>query len=146
MKFVKKCQHCGHIEVAYTYTLNKPLINTLRRLVDFYEANRKPAEPHKLNLTNSQYGNFSSLQHFGLILQSPDGWYPTNTGIEFIYGEVPINMPVKVMQGKILPPSHEAWRGEDNQREYYIKDINQDEWKRRPAYAAEKSNGPTLFD
>ncbi len=145
MKFCKKCQHCGHIEVAYTYTINKPLANALRRLVDFYEANRKPCEPAQLNLNNSQYGNFSSLQHFGLILPTPEGWFPTNTGIEFIYGEVPVSMPVKVMKGNILPKSHEAWRGESAAREYYVKEISFNEWKKRPEYAAEKSNTKTLF-
>jgi hypothetical protein len=147
MKYQKKCEHCGHAEVAYTYVLNKSLINALRQLVDFYESNKKAAALKDLNLTNSQYGNFAHLQYFGLTKPTPEGWYPSNDGIAFIYGDAPTVMPVAVMKGQVLHYDHEAWATHEGKpREYFVRDINEDAYKKRPEYAAEKSTASSLFD
>jgi hypothetical protein len=146
MKYAKTCDHCGHAEVAYSYVLNKSLVVALRRLVDFYEKNKKAVALKDLNLTNSQYGNFAHMQYFGLMRPTPEGWYPSPEGIAFIYGEMPVVMPVGVMAGEVLPLDHEAWESHETEpREFFIKDIDETSYKQRAEFAAEKASATTLL-
>ncbi len=146
MKYTKKCEQCGHIKTAYAFVLNKSLINALRQLVDFYEKNKRAAQLKDLSLTNNQYVNFSHLQYFGLIKPTPEGWYPSNDGIAFIYGDAPVVMPVVVMEGKVLSYDHEAWLTHDiKPKEHYVQNINAEAYKKRLEYQTEKSQATSLF-
>ncbi|MDD5110863.1 MAG: hypothetical protein PHI63_06685 [Patescibacteria group bacterium] len=147
MKFTKRCDHCGHVEVAYTYMLNRSLVNALRKLVDWWETTHTLAELKNLNLTNSQYGNFAHMQYFGLIKPVPGGWFPSEHGVAFIYGEEPTVMPMAVMQGTILPSNHGAWSTHHIQpHEVYVWQIEKEAYKQRSQYAEEKSQNASLFD
>lgn len=143
MKYQNKCDHCGHAETAYTYNLNVGKVQALRKLVDLYEAKKKPIELGDMNISNSQYTNFCHLAYFKLAQHVPgEGWVPTPDGIEFIYGKVYVTLPVAVMNGRVLPADHEAWKTHDSPRvDKFVWDIDNLAYKKRPEYAAEKAVG-----
>jgi hypothetical protein len=90
MKYKITCGECGHQDTAYLHSLNLGKVQALRKLVDFYELHKRPCQMEQLYLSNSQYTNFGHLQYFKLALHIPDGWIPTEDGIAFIHGEIPV--------------------------------------------------------
>ena len=73
MKYTKKCPTCGHQATAYTHNINASSVKALLQLVDFYEANKRPAKMKELSLTNSQYTNFNRLTYFSLAYLTENG-------------------------------------------------------------------------
>jgi len=146
MKYQKKCECCGHLVTAYTHNLNVPLARALRTLVDLYEARREPIALGELGLTTSQYTNFSHLQYFGLVLNTPEGWVPEELGIDFIYGRAFVLNPAGVMGGKVLSPGHEAWATHRGGRaETWIQELDEGSYKQRVDYQRERSASLRLF-
>ena len=112
MKYEQRCGECGHKKIAYTHTLNKPLVSALAQLVEFAEMHGKPANLQKnLELTKNQYNNFQKLQYFGLVRRTDSGWSPTQLGIEFIHGREKVWNRVMTIESEVLDHSHEAWVG-----------------------------------
>ena len=146
MKYSTTCEHCGHQDTAYTYTLNKGKVIALRKLVDKYEQTKKPAQLGDLGITNSQYTNFCHLQYFNLAKHLPEGWVPTMEGIAFIHGEISVTLPVAVMASEVLPEDHEAWKTHPGKRTTaFVFDIEELAYKKRPEYARERAQS-TLFE
>lgn len=145
MKYKKTCEHCGHEITAYTFSLNKSMVNALSRLVDLYERERKPIAKPDLNLSNSQYTNFCHLAYFELAKMVEDHWVPTELGMAFIHGETSIVLPIARMGKQNLAPDHEAWKTHEGERySVTVSDIDVMAYKRRPEYARERAT-TTLF-
>lgn len=122
------------------------MVRALRKLVDFYQANKKPAMLEKLDLTNSQYGNFATMAHFGVIRNTPDGWVPTEKGLMFIQGEITLMMPIAIMARDVLPFDHEAWQTATRKpKTKHISQIDSVSYKQKIEYQKEKSSSSTLF-
>jgi len=139
MKYSKTCDHCGHQDTAYTFSLNVGKIKSLRKLVDKYEITRSAVALGYLNLSTSQFTNFCHLQYFDLAKHIPEGWVPTTTGIKFIHGEVGVKTPVAMMNSKILSDEHEAWATHPGKRtKAFIFDIDETAYKQRSEYARER--------
>lgn len=147
MKYSKTCDHCGHQKTAYTTTINVSLANALKQLVEFYEIKKQKCNLQKdLRLTYNQYNNFQKLQYFGLVKRDSEGWFPTNEGMEFIYGSVCITIPVATIDGEVLPDDHEAWDTHKGERkQVFIFDIDETAYKKRPDYAKERQQA-NLFE
>lgn len=146
MKYHKICDHCGHQITAYTFSLNASMVKALRKLVDFYETNKKPAMLEQLKLTNSQYGNFATMAHFGVIENTPEGWVPKEKGFLFIQGDITLLMPIAIMARDVLPPDHEAWKTAVRQpKAKHISQIDSLSYKQKIEYQKEKSNAGSLF-
>lgn len=126
------------MSTAYTYNLNVGKVSALRKLVDHYEEKKVPVQLGDLKLTNSQYTNFCHLVYFGLAKHIHGGWLPTETGIAFIYGEVSVLVPVAVMNGVVLPLTHEAWATTEKQpKPVFVQGINETAYKKHEAYVQE---------
>lgn len=146
MNYQTKCDHCGHAITAYTHNLNSGKVAALRRLIDQYESTKSPVALGDLGISNSQYTGFCHLTYFDLVRHIPEGWIPTMKGIAFIHGEIGVIEPVMVMASQVLPYEHEAWKEWTGERhEVFVFDINNTAYKRRPEFAAEKSQAVTLF-
>lgn len=145
MKYTKECEHCQNIITAYTHTLNRPLVESLRKLVDFYEEKKRGCNLQSdLNLSKNQYNNFQKLQYFRLVFNRIDGWVPTFMGTSFIEGKLTILNPVATFGKSILPDDHEAWGTHNSERRTVgVQDIDIMSWKRREEYKEEKRK--TLF-
>jgi hypothetical protein len=142
MKYGSTCGECGHIKTAYTLPLNKSKVAAFIKFADRYLREGKPIAKGELGLTNSQYGNFQNLRHFGIIEQREKGseWYLTPLGEAFFFGEASVNVPAAHMAGETLPPDHPAWAThEDKPVAMMIGDIEATHYKRRPEYQAEKA-------
>lgn len=117
------------------------MVNALRQLVDWYESTKLPANLQKdLNLTKNQYNNFQKLQYFGVVQRTEKGWYPTVSGIEFIYGREKIPNRVATIESDVLPDGHPAW----NTTEKFpvlmgVTEIDHTSYKQRLEYQEEKS-------
>ena len=144
MKYHKSCEYCGHRISAYTIGLNQSQISAFSRFAAKYlENGRKPLLKPAIGLSNAQYTNFHNLVYFGIIFKAPehDGWYLTELGEKFYYGETDILTPAGFMGGQALSEEHEAWKTHDKPRKLVnIRDLMPLEWKKRPQYQQEKSN------
>lgn len=148
MKYSKECECCGHKLTAYTHSLNKPLVNGLRQLVDWYEREKKICNINNdLVLTHNQIANFQKLKHFGLVdLIQRGGFVPTEIGIQFIYGEAQAYSTSASMGNVTLSIDHEAWKTHGKMPHLvYVSEVDQTMYKKRPAYQAEKSNQSKMF-
>lgn len=142
MKYGSTCGECGHVKTAYTLPLNKSMVAAFIRFADRYLREGKPIAKEELGLTNSQYGNFQNLRHFGVIEQREkgSGWHLTALGEAFYFGEHPLLVPVAHMGGETLPYDHEAWATHDDKPvAMMIGDIEATHYKKRPEYQAEKA-------
>ena len=147
MKYKEACPHCGSIVTAYTHNLNVPLVKALKQLVDYYEVNKKPCNLQKnLVLSKNQYNNFQKLQYFDFVMRIKEGWFPTQTGIDFIYGLVPVVTPVATISSRILDEFHPAWGTYKSiRKKLYVKEIDVLSYKQREEYQEEKSSQTTLL-
>lgn len=147
MKYTQSCPCCGQITTAYSHNINRQMVGVLRQLVDFYEENRKPANLQRdLKLTKNQYNNFQKLQYFGVVVRTQHGWYPTEIGMDFIYGDRMIYNPVATFGSNILPIGHEAWKTATKQpQQVAVQEIDETSYKRRENYQEEKSNQTKMF-
>jgi len=145
MKYSKQCECCGHIETAFTYTLNVGKVSALRKLVDYYEVTKKPVQLGDLKITNSQYTNFCHLVYFGLAKHVSGGWEPTEKGILFIENKISVMVPQVVMNGKVLEDDHEAWATHTKERKIVtVRDIHELSYKKYGEYAEEVDRPVTL--
>ena len=140
MKYKKTCECCRQTITAYTHNLNKPLIQALRQLVDFYDTNRRECNLQgDLRLTKNQYNNFQKLQYFKLVQRTEHGYYPTQKGSDFIYGKVPCFNSVATYGKDVLEYNHEAWVTHKSQPyKVMVSDIDQFAYKKREEYKEEK--------
>lgn len=145
MKYTKQCECCGHQVSAFSHSLNSQLVKALEQLRNFYYQNHKGCNLQKnLDLTKNQYNNFQKLQYFNLAVRKDDGWYPTQAGVQFLEGDITIEMPVATFGREILRSYHEAWdTAKTRPRLVHISQIKNYSWKKREDYQEEKSN--TLF-
>jgi len=81
---VEVCPTCGAKTVEYRHTLNRGMAMALLKL---YRIGGK-AFKVRLNLTNSQYGNWQKLRYWNFIRKlGPSGmWQITDAGTRFIKG------------------------------------------------------------
>lgn len=143
MKFSEQYQSCGHKDTAYTYNLNLGKVSALRKLIDRYELTKAPVQLGDMGITNSQYTNFCHLAYFGLAKHITEGWIPTELGIAFIYGEAGVQVPVAVLNGRVLEASHPAWETHTKTPETkYVFDINNTAYKKRGEYQEEIAHLP----
>lgn len=143
MPYTEICHHCGHAQVAYVHHLNKPLVSALRQLVDFYELHKRGANLQKdLDLTKSLFTNFQKLQYFGFVRRETAlGWFPTQLGIDFIYGLVQSCTHTTTISGVVrsdIPPP-------ENNRYLFVYEIDTTQYKQRDEYQAEKSQQTSMF-
>jgi hypothetical protein len=137
MKYSKLCECCGHSVKAYSHTLNVQLLQALKQLSNFYEANKRGC--HLQNdlpkLTKNQYNNFQKLQYFRLIIKKEDGWYPTRLADNFLKGETSIYMPVATFGKSVLTPEHEAWESAEKKPMLrFITEVKGFTWKKLEDY------------
>ena len=126
------------MENAFTFSLNKGSVKSLRKLVDQYEKTGAPVHLKSLDITNSQYTNFCHLTYFNLVQHVGKGWIPTEDGIMFIYGKIEVVSPQAVMNGQVLPEEHEAWTTHSQFRERVsVNDIDSGAYKQHDEYAEE---------
>lgn len=149
MKYSKECPYCGHTMTAYTHNLNRPMVLAFIAVAEAYLVNREPVNVYALDgLDYNQKCNFQKLRYFGLMdFSGGVGWYPTELGFKFYYGERSVQTPVASMGNQVLPDEHEAWHTHGGARMWVrITDLA-DDWayKKRPDYMAEKSKQGTLF-
>jgi len=148
MKYQEKCSCCEQVVVAYTHSLNKPLVSAFKAMTEKYLETKQMVKISEMGLTYNQIANWQKLQYFGLVWGDNTGfWYPTVAGLGFYYGENSILSPAATMRGKVIPDEHIAWnthRG--SRRSLFIKDIVEGEYKKRSDYADEKSLQDRLFD
>lgn len=148
MKYSKKCDCCGQQITAYIHNLNQPLVSALRQLVDFYEAHKCECNiSHDLSLTHNQIANFQKLKHFGLVeLLKKGGYFPTEHGIKFIYGDEFAPTMAASMGNETLPVSHPAWDTHPTKPIWVsVKEIDNFSYKQKSAYREEKSNQVKLL-
>lgn len=143
MKYHDTCPHCGHKTTAYTLPLNEGLV---RAFLTFKEARvrlGRPVKKGELGLTNSQYGNFQNLRHFGLIMQTNGkgrDWEMTFLGWDFVTGRKKILNPAGHLGGVTLAEDHLAWSTHPKRRELVsIFDVLPADYKQRPEYQEEKA-------
>ena len=140
MTYHETCPCCGHQETAYSHKLNEQIVKALSQLVHYYMKTREVCNLQKhLILTKNQYNNFQKLQYFGLVYRAKGGWFPTQLGKQFIFGELVVQIRQVTFRGKALPYSHEAWEGKFPDKKYVFQ-ISETAWKKREEYALEKSN------
>lgn len=149
MKFATQCESCGHRQVAYTLPFNAGLLWAFTQFADkFIRGAKKGISKGDIGLTNSQYGNFQNLRHFGLIIQYEKGteWYLTSLGEAFYFGEAGVLTPAGHMAGNTLSDTHEAWATHKvERRTVFIGDVLPTHYKRRADYQAEASRQQTLY-
>lgn len=141
MKYKQKCQCCEHELVAYTHSINRPMVSALSQLVSFYLEHKKKANLQKdLQLTKNQYNNFQKLQYFHLVKRTLGGWLPTELGTAFIDGHTSVKVPVATLGKEILSDNHEAWETHSQRRQIKtVRDYMDIGYKQREDYQAEKS-------
>lgn len=150
MNYKEQCEGCGHSKVAYTTSLNQPMVIAFNQLVEYYLANRQPCNINKdLDLDHNQIANFQKLKYFGIVqnIDSKAQWIPTQKGLNFYYGNEPVIMPQAHLNNEALPDHHPAWQTHNGERKkVFITEIV-DTWpyKQKEEYRAEKgSSVPTL--
>lgn len=141
MKYHKMCECCGHKISAYTHSLNKPLVQSLKAVVEHYERTGKACNLQQhLNLTKNQYNNFQKLQYFDFVVNTQSGWFPKQRGKDFIYGKIVVKVPVATFGKQILGENHEAWETHKKDRRVVsITDIDSTCWKQKVSYQEEKT-------
>ncbi|HOH62101.1 MAG TPA: hypothetical protein PK698_06495 [Bacilli bacterium] len=145
MNYQEQCECCGGITSAYQHKINKQLVQALRQIVDYYEKEKKSCNLQKnLDLTKNQYNNFQKLQYFKLVQRTSAGWYPTELGVRFIYGEVPCWDRAITLGKRVLDQDHVAWKYKKQARLIFVKSIDDYSWKQKEEYQDEKRQ--TLFD
>lgn len=141
MNYHDVCHHCGHKTTAYSLPLNEGLVRAFLSFADARVRLGRPVKKGELELSNSQYGNFQNLRHFGLIMQAEKGreWEFTRLGLDWKLGRAKILNPAGHLGGETLPDDHLAWGTHDGARTLVsIFDVLPEDYKQRPEYAAEK--------
>lgn len=93
-------------------------------------------------LTFNQRGNFQKLQYWEIVYRNELGYFLTEKGEQFYYGEISIPKKVATMENEVLSYNHQAWDGEKRVENVYIWQILQTSeagWKQRPEYQREAS-------
>jgi hypothetical protein len=112
MKYKETCECCNHTKQSFSHRLNKPILNGLKQLVNFYKEEKRGCNINQdITLTHNQKCNLPKLQHFGLIVRLNDGWYPTQRGYKFVHGMAQSPLRVITFDGIVPPTSHPAWKG-----------------------------------
>lgn len=142
MNYHQDCPCCRHRTTAYTLPFNRGLARGFLKFADAYLASGgKPQDKGSLKLTNSEYGNFQNLRHYGLVVQEAKGkgWILTTRGEAFLCGKIKLLSPVAHFGGETLPDDHLAWATHDGARtEVSLAEVLPAEWKARQEYVAEK--------
>lgn len=141
MNYHEDCPHCGKRITAYTLPLNRGLALAFLTFADARIRLQRPVEKGELGLSNSQYGNFQNLRHFGLIFQLERGraWELTRLGLSFAMGEASVPSPVAHFGAETLPEDHLAWSTHKGPRaKVTIRDVLPAEWKAREEFKVEK--------
>lgn len=147
MDYKKTCPHCGHQETAYTHSLNEGLAVAFKRLCEYYLKSHRACNVNKeLELTHNQLANFQKLRYFGLVSDTPEGWYPSQLGLDWYFGKVRIANPAGSLNNVPLADDHEAWRTHKNGRKMVnIVDILPAQYRQRSDYQGERSNQGSLL-
>lgn len=144
MNYHSKCPGCGHLITAYTLPFNRGLARAFLKFADAALKSMGPVDKGQLGLTNSEYGNFQNLRHFGIIQQEAKGkgWYFTERGVRFLNGEITLLSPVAHFGGETLPDDHLAWSTHPGKRAAVsLATLLPAEWKQRQEFQAEKKGG-----
>lgn len=145
MNHTEKCPCCGHIETVYSFRMNKGMCQALWKIATAYKSTGEPVELKSCGLTNSQYGNIGLLARFGLAKNFQKKWIPTEKGMDFLNGEIPIMDRIKVLKKEVLLVSHPMWCGEVPEFKF-IHEFDPDfSYKQKEEYQAEKSQQTTLI-
>lgn len=94
---IKKCECCGAKIIEYKNTLNKGMVEALKKV---YSLGGKAHLQNDLVLTKNQYNNFQKLQYFDLVkkhynddLERVSGvWDVTQRGENFLLGKISVNL------------------------------------------------------
>jgi len=133
---------------AYSCSLSPSMRDSFREFARLYLQERKPVAKKDIPLSKTDYTNWQKLRFAGIITQEQKGyWILTPHGEEFYYGRATILSPWGWMEGKILPPEHEAWKTYQGKRhEVRIDDELSKRIKRTPGYQKEKRGDTLLGD
>lgn len=140
MNYSETCPCCKRQISAYTLPLNRGLARAFLKFADARIRLGRAVEKGELALTNSEYGNFQNLRHFGIVAQKEKGraWDFTPTGIGFLNGGALLS-PCAHFGGETLPDDHLAWSTHDKPRAVVtLASILPVEWKQRAEYRDEK--------
>lgn len=143
MNYHEDCSCCRNRVTAYTHAMNRGLAHAFRLMVDAQVRTGRPVKKRDLKLTHAQYGNLQKLRYFGLAdyLPADDAWFVTPRGLAWNRGEIAILTPAAAMRNEALPDDHLAWATHKGKRRAVrIADVLPEEYKERPAYAAEKTD------
>jgi hypothetical protein len=123
------------------------MVRSLRQLINFYEQNKRAAGLQKdLNLDHNQYNNFQKLQYFDLAKRTKDGWFPTEDGIKFIYGEIAVPTTAATIGKRIIGHNDPIWKTHTVPVEWkFVKNVDLVSYKKRPEFQEEKSNQIKMF-
>lgn len=99
MSEIKRCQCCGAKIIEYRNTLNKSMVDALRKL---YLNGGKAHLQNDLDITKNQYNNFQKLQYWDLVKKHYDAsgerasgvWEVTSHGEDFLTGKIKIHRNV----------------------------------------------------
>lgn len=109
------CPLCNEKMQAYWHTLNKGLVDALKKL---YEAGGT-AHLRDLDLTISQNNNFQKLHYFELAKSKGTGEYTIeDKGIDFLFGQIKIPKKVQTFRNKVIKRSEEVISVKDVHDEY----------------------------
>ncbi len=140
MNYHKTCDHCGQVTTAYTVHLNRPLALAFLVFADTRIRVGRPVKKGELELSNSQYGNFQKLRHFGVVEKRDGGaWEMTPVGWSFLAGKTLLLNPAGHFGNATLPEGHPAWSTHEEPRvPLKLSDALPEEWRQRAEYVAEK--------
>lgn len=103
-KLKKVCEHCGASMMINFYTVNKTMVNALKKL----HAN-PGVKVKNIGFTNSEYAIYSKLRHWGLIFElagEEEGyWAVTKLGGDFLRGNARIPYKIGYFRNKLVEES-----------------------------------------
>lgn len=92
------CYHCGASMMKNHYSFNRVI---LRALVKLFRS--QGIKSKDLNLTKSEYANFTKLKHWGLIWKQEDGlWFCTKKAEDFLSGKIKIPKEIYYFRNKVI--------------------------------------------
>lgn len=136
MQYSTKCQCCWHKVSAYTYRLNKWLVQALVKLIEF----GKPAKTTDLPLSKAQYWSFNKLQFRDLIRKDDEGKRePTCLAKQFYIWFAQLFDTVAMLGGEKLPYDHHARSTHKGEiKRVFINDITEVRYKQKNEYQKER--------
>jgi len=101
----ERCPHCNASMAVYMHSLTKAQIRPLAKLANAGGGPLSIADD--INLTKSEYGNFAKLQYWDLAEKEGDSerggrWVITETGKQFVKGEIALQRSVRVHRRQVL--------------------------------------------